>query len=233
MYKGVYIALLVPLVLHADVTMYRGRSFRLPRTCKHLAILGSTPHPTQYLTQGGAIKDLKNITLADFLDVEYLRDSLRSTLQLCMKNNVDHLLIAYLPAHFVAQRTVYRLSVYERCIRAFVKRIGSQVADLIRSVAREMGSEISVTLVLPTRKALRTVPFAFDSDEHRIQHYIRTFPRLKGIADKPFKLSIINNRNSDQNDAIMKYLSYEYVLQQPLHCTVLELDKEKFHRYIP
>jgi len=194
--------------------------------------LGSTPHPTQFLAQGGTINDLRRIRLADFLDVEYLCGSLRNTLQLCMKNNVDHLLIAYLPAHFVAQRAAYRLSVYERCINVFLKRIGSQIAAMISAIADEMGSEIPVTLVLPTRKMLRTVPLAFDSDEHRIQHYIRTFPQLKGIADKPFQLSVINNRNSDQNDAIMKYLSYEYVLQMPLHCTVLELDKDKFHRYI-
>lgn len=221
------------LSLNAQVAMYRGTSFCVPHRCKHLAILGSTPHPTQFLAQSGTMDDLRKIRLADFLDIEYLHDSFKNTLKLCMHNNIDHLLIAYLPGHFVAQRAAYALPVYERSMNSFLERIGPQIAAMIRTVAHEIGCEIPVTLVLPPRKVLKTVPIAFSSNEHRIQHYIRSFPRLKGLTVRPFQISIINNCGSDeQNEGIMRYLSYEYVLQTPLNFSVLELKKEKFHNYI-
>lgn len=225
------ILLLISSLLNAQVIMYRGTSFRVPRTCKHLAILGSTPHPTQFLAKGGTVHDLKKINLEDFLDIGYLRDSFKNTLQLCMQNNIDHLVIAYLPAHFVAQRAVYPLSMYEQVIDHFLKRIGPQIKNIISMVLDEMECTMPVTLIMPPRKLLKTVPVAFDSNEHRIQHYIRTFPRLKELQ-QPLHISIINNRGSEQNEAIMRYLSYEYVLQVPLQFTVLELEKDKFHKYV-
>lgn len=218
-------------LLHAQVTMYRGTSFRVPPHCKQVAILGSTPHPTQFLAEGGTIQDLKKINLEDFLDVEYLYDSFKNTLELCMYNNIDHLVIAYLPAHFVAQRAAYPLPVYEQAMDHFLRRIGPQIKNVILKVQAVMDCKIPVTLIMPPRKVLKTVPSTFDSNEHRIQHYIRTFPRLKGLKE-PLQVAIINNRGSGQNDAIMRYLSYEYVLQVPLHFTVLELEKDKFHKYI-
>ncbi len=218
--------------LGATVKLYRGTAFRVPRTCKKLAILGSTPHPTQFLANGGNIHDLKKINLQDFLDMEYLCTSWRNTLQLCMHNNIDHLLVTYLPGHFVAQRQAYPLPIYEREMYSFLRRIAAHIVDVIRATAHELGCIIPITLIVPPRSMLKAVPEAFDSDEHRIQHYIRSLPRLKGIAHKPLHIAIINNRGSDQNEAIMRYLSYEYILQAPLRFSVLELEKEKFHVYI-
>ncbi len=226
------ILLLISSLVNAHVTIYRGTSFRVPRACKNLAILGSTPHPTQFLAQGGTVNDLKKIKLEDFLDVPYLRNSFKNTLQLCMKNKVDHLLIVYLPAHFVAQRAAYTLPVYKQAIEHFLKRIGPQIKNIICKVAGEMGCKIPVTLIMPPRNLLKKVPCSFASSEHRVQHYIRSFPRLKGFTSSSLNISIINNRGSEQNEAIMKYLTYEYLLQIPLHFTVLELENDRFHKYI-
>ncbi len=228
-------ALFLVSISNARVKVYRGDSFRVPRTCKHLAILGSTPHPTQFIAnQTGTIDSLKKIKLSDFMDVEYLRDSYKNALFLCMHNQVDHLLIAYLPAHFVELRADYDTHIYVQAIRNFLKSITPQIKALIREVAQEIGCITPVTLVTPNKKGILRVPSFFESKEQKVQHYIRSFPHLKGIrGDTVMRLSIINNQGAEQqNEKIIRYLSYEYLFEGSLNFTTLELDKKTVHKYL-
>jgi hypothetical protein len=231
--RKILLIVLVSCSLNAQVTMHTTSAFHVPSTCRNIAILGSTPHPTRFLSKNKILEDLSKIDLNDFLDLEYLRDSFEDTLDLCMNHGVDHLLIAYLPGHFVEQRASCSLARFEKSMNAFVKRVGHQVSKVFSAVAKKKKCTIPITLILPPRETLKTVPVAFNSDDHRIQHYIRSFPQLKGLSPTgDYTISIVNNRDSNQNAGIMSYLSYEYVLKAPLNFSVLELKKEKFHKYI-
>ncbi len=226
---------LISSTCFATVTIYRGNTFRVPRSCKHLALLGSTPHPTAFLSkQNYSINSLRKLPLSRFLDVDYLKESFKQALTQCTEAHIDHLLITYLPAHFYEMRAHLPAYEYERGIRYFLRSIKPQIASLITEVADELKCSFPITVVLPTKKSIQEVPSSFTSSEQRVQHYIRSFPTLSNLSKtKSLNLSIINNKGSQEQTAyIEKYLSYEYVLTAHFNFQLLELNHTKFHRYL-
>src|ERR1700689_2328388 len=61
------------------VTVISGGTYQVPSSCKHLALLGSTPHPTQYLHDHDMdYNRLWRLQLEDFIDVEQLQESFKN-----------------------------------------------------------------------------------------------------------------------------------------------------------
>ena len=214
-----------------DIALYKGCSFKVPATCKHLALLGCTPHPTHYIKQGGKV-DLCYLKLADFLDVTQLRDSFSQVPILCKNNKIDHLLIAYLPIYFVELQALLKNNFVSSC-NIFLAVTASQVVSLLRELKNKLYPELSISLVLPNDEALRQVPSQKVSVEDRIRYSIKQFPRLRNIKESVLEvITIINNKNSGQDDGIINYMKYEYLFEKTLLYKILETSKTKFHTYI-
>lgn len=214
----------------ASVTRSTGTTFAVPQGCKRLALLGCTPHPTEYLSHKKDPKTMANLTLKDFLDRDDLKDSFTQVLKICEDNKVDHLLIAYLPIYFVSMRKLLQERFVDEC-EIFLHTIAPQIADVIKTLKKELGISVPVTLVIPSREALEKTPRAIGSSEDRVRYSIKQFPHLDGI-DHLEDILIINNKGSSQNDGIIRYLRYEYLLEPPVSYTTRETSKKRFHAYI-
>jgi hypothetical protein len=211
------------------ITIYQGSRFKIPSGTKNLALLGCTPHPTAYVQKHGCATCLRELRLEYFLDIEYLKDSLKQVFHLCKENKVDHLLIAYLPIYFVALRTCLKETFLEGCT-LFFKAIMPQINELIQTLAQECSFSIPITLLLPSQTELLRTPCGTISDEERIRYSIKQFPRLENFSYLD-TITIINNKNSGQNTAFIGYLEYEYLYEKKIGYQVVETNKEKFHRY--
>src|SRR5271154_6740858 len=87
------------------VDAYVGDYFFIPDNCKHIALIGCTPNPTDYLKEHRNTPGiLQTVALHDFLDMEYVRDSFDRTFLRCIEHGVEHLVIAYLPIYYVQMR---------------------------------------------------------------------------------------------------------------------------------
>ena len=211
------------------VSVSTGTSFVIPKGCKRLALLGCTPHPTVYLSQKNP-KALNTLELKDILDLDDLKDSFTQVLRICENNQIDHLLIAYLPIYFVKMRQLLK----ERFVpeaEAFLKAIAPQIATFIQELKKELDIQLPVSLLIPPKAALEKVPIELVSPEERVRYSIKQFPKLIGI-DRLDSLVIINNKGSSQNDGILRYLRYEYLFEPPISYEVYGTQKERFHKYL-
>lgn len=212
------------------VSVITGTTFVVPHGCKRLALLGSTPHPTVYLSQKKP-KNMVHLLLTDLFDLDYLKDSFSQVLKICADNNVDHLLIAYLPIYFMKMRQLLKERFAKECY-VFLQTIAPQVADFIRDLKKELGITVPVTIVVPPRKALERIPHKIDSSDEYARYLIKQFPHLEGI-DRLKSILIINNKSSSkQDEGIINYLRYEYLFEPPVLYTTSETTKKSFHMYI-
>ena len=211
------------------VTVSQGAVFSVPKGVNRLALLGCTPHPTNYLEKVATPRKMADLTLADLIDLHDLEDSFRQILHLCVTHKVDHLLIAYLPIYFVKMRQLTGPQFLEAS-NTFLTTIAPQVKAFIETIARKEGITVPITLVVPPRTVLEKVPCTIGSGESRVRYLIKQFPHLVLNDTKP--ILIINNKGSDQNEGIIRYLQYEYLFDNPLTYEVCETDKKRFHKYL-
>ncbi len=212
-----------------DVTVMSGTTFTIPPTCRRIALLGCTPHPTTYLTNGG-IKPLQSLTLSDFLAVDDLMDSFTQVLTICESKKIDHLLIAYLPIYFVTMKQLLKEHFVPECYQ-FLANIAPQVADLLRRLKKDLKSTVSVTIVIPSYEELHKIPDTIVSQEERVRYSVKQFPRLAGI-EQIEDILIINNKGSSQNMGIINYLHYDYLFAGPIRYHVSETTTTRFHHYL-
>ncbi len=212
----------------SEATVLTGSTFTVPTGCKRVALLGCTPHPMVYLSQKNP-KQMANLMLKDVLDLDDLKDSFSQVLRICEDTKMDHLLIAYLPIYFVKMRQLLKELFVSEC-HIFLQTIAPQIAKFVRDLKNELGITVPVTLVIPPREALEKVPDQIVSPEQRVQYSIKQFPRLSGI-DRLEEILIINNKSTSQNEGIIRYLQYEYLLEPPVRYTTIETSKERFHTY--
>jgi hypothetical protein len=217
---GIALIIGVGVTTHSNMTVMRADKFSIPACVKYLE---KKDYPLNYL------KDLK---LGDFVDARDLRDSFRQVLLSCKKNNVDHLLIAYLPIYFVELRKLLKNDFTTGCT-LFLKSLGPQIQKLLTEVAHELQSTLPVTLIMPPAHALARVPIVTLSSEDRVRYLIKQFPLLDGIDYSNLEtLTIINNQGSEQNTGLIDYLRYEYLYNKPLTYRIVETDKKHFHKYL-
>ncbi len=174
------------------------------------------------------------LTLEDLIDINDLEDSFKQVLHLCIKNKVDHLLIAYLPIYFVKMKMLTGKKFIEQS-HEFMTIIAPQVARFIENIAQKEQITIPITIVVPPKEALEKVPSSIISKEDRVRYLIKQFPKLT-LTDTQTILIINNkgssNKGSSQNDGIIRYLKYEYLFDKPLTYEVCETDKKRFHKYL-
>lgn len=215
-----------------NVNIYTSEIFYIPKNVKHLALLGCTPQPGKFVQQKCNVEALKNIKLNEFLDIEYLRDSFTTVLTLCKNNNIDHLLIAYLPVYFVDLKQILGSQFIEGSID-FFNAIKPQIQNLLQDIQNDMHCAVPITIIIPTIAKLKQIPNRRIDNAERIQFLIKQFPKIGNLNSSHIEMiTIINNKGSDQNEDIINYLSYEYLLDKKLNYGVLETNKEKFHKYI-
>lgn len=220
-------------IAHSAVTHKTSNSFKVPHSTKRLGLLGCTPHPAQYIkTHGYNRKKMRTIQLADFLDVDYLRDSFDQVLLLCKQHNIDHLLIAYLPVYFIDMHELVHHQFVTASSR-FLRTIVPQMEQLIKEEVHKLDCNSSITIVVPPRSSLKRVPQHRIPLDERIRYLIKQFPHLNGISSSDLDtLVIINNQGEDdQNENIIRYLKYEYLFEKPLKYETININKPKFHQY--
>lgn len=137
-----------------QITAYIGDQFVIPHDCKHIALLGCTPHPTQYLMDHDNNKELiRNIHIEDFLDIEYVTDSFVRTFEICKNEQIDHLIIAYLPIYFVRMRPILG-DQFVPYSRMFLNNIVPEIKKLIEHAAHRTGYIAKTILISPTDQEL-------------------------------------------------------------------------------
>ncbi len=214
------------------VNVYTGTTFFIPAQVRNLALLGCTPQPSIYLQNKDNRRFLSSIKLNKLLDIDYLKDSFEQTITLCKHNSVDHLLIAYLPIYFSDIKQSNPETFIDDCT-TFLENIAPQIKTLIEEIMKTMDYSIPVTIILPTRKELEKVPSGRMTNKQRIQFLIKQFPQLINLNTSDLRIiTIINNKNSDQNEEIINYFEYEYLFNKPIEYSILSTDKEKFHKYL-
>ena len=215
----------------ADINIYcyTGDSFYIPQKCTNIALLGCTPHPMAYLRKHDDA-DLKNLTLNDFLDRDYLIDSFIKTFLICNERHIDHLIIAYLPIHFVEIRQLLGNQFISQC-PIFLNNIAQEVKQIIEKVKKDVGFENEVTLIIPPMHQLARIPNKIDSFEERVRYLIKQFPLLKNISQSSLTtITVINNKSSDEDDKLIDYLKYEYLFEKSLVFEKCAIGKERFHK---
>ena len=215
-----------PSQIHA----YIGDEFRIPEQCKHIALLGCTPHPTNYVKRHANNPELlDSIKLGDFLDLDYLGDSFNRTFMLCKENDIDHLVIAYLPIYYLGMHQLLGDGFVKSC-RLFLDRIIKEIVPFIEKEAQKVGYRGQITVIVLPDYQLARVPMDLAGIEDRIRYLIKQFPRLKNISGSGLQtITIINNKESQEDDVIINYLKYEYLYEKPIMYKKLTTGKERFH----
>lgn len=218
--------------LQQQVVVSQTGVFYVPKSCKHLGILGSTPHPTLYVKKQKQL-DLQAIKLQDFLDITALKDSFTKTVQLCEKQGIDHLLIAYLPVYYAKLKNEFGERA-SSMVSIFLRSISPQIRELIQDVLISMDSALPVTLMLPTYNELKRIPDEVVSEEQYAQFLIKQFPALDWSDSDLQYITIINTKldEGEQNNAIERYLQYEYLYNKPVQFMQAAIEKPRFHTYI-
>ena len=185
----------------SKINIYTGDYFNVPENCKHIALIGCTPHPTNYLkNKDNKFELLHNIKLNDFLDIEYLNDSFQRTFKICSDNKVDHLVIAYLPIYYIGLRQVFGNQFVRSC-RVFLYRIIKEIESIIQNTSKSAGFAGNITLILPTDSELAKVPQNIADINERIKYLVKQFPRIENFNQLQ-TMTIINNKKSDEDDKI-------------------------------
>jgi len=215
-----------------QVTVSQTGLFYVPKNCKHLGLLGSTPHPTLYVKKQKQF-NLHEIKLPDFLDTAALKDSFAKTVQLCEKQGIDHLLIAYLSVYYANLKKEFGERV-SSMMSIFLRSIAPQIRELIQDVLISMHSTLPVTLMLPTYNELERIPDEVVSEEQYAQFLIKQFPALEWSHSDLQYITIINTKldEGEQTNAIEQYLQYEYLYSRPVIFKQAAIDKKRFHMYI-
>lgn len=205
--------------------------FTIPTGCEHIALIGCTPHPTEYLKQHNNDPScLKTIRIHDFLDREYLADSYERTCLICKEQQVDHLIIAYLPIYFMRMRALLG-DQFVRCCRKFLSNIKNDMVAVIEAAAQKVGYTGQVTLILPSDQQLSRVPTDLTEKEDRVRYLIKQFPFFINRGTSQLKrVTIINNEDSSADDMITSYLKYEYLYDSPVAYATCSTGKKQFHK---
>lgn len=213
-----------------QVTTYTGDHFIIPHECRHIALLGCTPHPTQYLAEHGNNADcLRNISINNFLDIAYVADSFNETFKVCKKQGVDHLIIAYLPIYFMRMRAVLGNQFVTYC-RMFFNSIVPEMKQLIKHAAQQTEYTGKITLIIPPDYQLARVPESIENKDDRIRYLIKQFPSFKNITSSALEtIIIINNEQSSEDAMLISYLKYEYIFEKPINYITCSTGKKQFH----
>ncbi len=213
-----------------QVHAYVGDYFVIPSESKHIALLGCTPHPTEYIKKNNNSRQLLHtIKLADFLDIDYVRDSFKKTFSLCKEHDVDHLVIAYLPIYYSGMRKLLGEHFVDGC-RIFFKRIIQEIIAIIEQSIVDTEFTGDVTLIIPPDYQLARVPQEISGIDERIRYLIKQFPVLKNISGSSLEtITIINNRASREDDRLIDYLQYEYLYEKRIAFKKSDTGKERFH----
>lgn len=221
-----------PMIFYNDtnVQVYTGDTFYIPAGCRNLGLLGCTPHPAHYLKEhGNDAQLLETITLSTFLDVDYVRDSFDRTFALCNVHQIDHLLIAYLPIYYIGLKQQLGDQFMSGC-RHFFSRIVPEITSLITKSAVAVGYHGGVTLIIPPDYQLALVPQQLADTAERMRYLIKQFPKLNNISQSELQtITIINNKNSDEDDMLVNYFKYEYLYEKPVEYKKCDTGKERFH----
>lgn len=233
LFVAIACALLVAQFVHSakeQVTIYTGDHFSIPHDCRHIALLGCTPHPTQYLAEhGNNANCLRNMSIDSFLDVAYVTDSFDETFKICKKQGVDHLIIAYLPIYFIRMRTVLG-NQFVTCCRIFFDRIIAEMKQLIEHAAQQSEYTGKITVIIPPDYQLARVPESIATKEDRIRYLIKQFPSLKNITNSALEtITIVNNEQSSEDEMLISYLKYEYIFEKPITYNTCSIGKKQFH----
>jgi len=231
----VIILLLILCLLKLDiitnnqpVSLIYATDFNIKNNIRNLAIMGCTPHPTNFLQKNQNIS-LKNINLKEFLDIQDLENSFEDLINCCRDNEVDHLLIPYLPVHYIKLKEILDNNFIKE-ITYFLDSSSAEIKEIITKVKNKLNYDKNITIILPTKKSLKQIPNYELSYEDRIAYLIKQLPKLKGINNLD-NIIIINNKGSRQNEELINYLKYEYLFEKPIRYRIATLNKEKFYKY--
>ncbi len=215
-----------------SVTCYTGNHIYLKRDDKHVAFLGCTPHPTKYLKElpNHHIAILNEITLSKIIDIDDLFDSFCKTLFICKNNNVDHLIIAYLPIYFMELKQLLGKNFIQG-IQQFFKNIVPSIIMLISQAKIHSRYTGNITLILPPVDQLTLIPEHFNHPATRTAYLAKQFPRIKNIDACPIEtITIINNENDAESRELINYFSYTYLLKKPITYQIHAIGKKRFHK---
>lgn len=212
------------------IASYTSDTFTIPLECKHLALLGCTPHPTRYLEEhGNDAALLHSLRIQDFLDLDYVTDSFIRTFELCKEKEIDHLLIAYLPIYYVRMRPILGDQFVHYC-RVYFTKVVPALLQVIEQAQQQTNYYGKTTLITPTDKALSQIPKSIDDRNDRTRYLIKQFPKLHNISCSPLEtITIINNAHSQEDNMLIAYLKYEYLFEKPIAYHKATLNKERFH----
>ena len=166
------------------------------------------------------------------MDITALKDSFAKTVQLCEKQGIDHLLIAYLPVYYAKLKNEFGERV-SSTMSIFLRNIAPQIRELIQDILISMHSALPVTLMLPTYNELERIPDEVVSEEQYAQFLVKQFPALDWSDSDLRCITIINTKldEGEQNNAIERYFQYEYLYNSPVQFIQTAIDKTRFHTY--
>lgn len=211
----------------------------IPPTTSRLGLLGCTPHPTVYLKNFANATQrmlaIEKIDISDFLDIDYLKDSFTKTFLICKDQQIDHLVMAYLPIYFVDMQILLE-NDFLKASQIFLAGMKSQITPLIDSAAKTAGFTGSFQLVLPTAEQIQETPKYISSQDQRTAFLVRHFPYFDNLKNSQVKtLVIINNSppseidNNEDNDLITLF-RFIYLTQKELTFEQYGTGKTRFHK---
>jgi hypothetical protein len=190
---------------------------------------GSTAHPTRYLLKNGYNAGLfHSLPFNELMDVEKLKDSFIHLFSQASDYNIDTLIIAYLPIHFMSLKEQFPQE-YTTIIKEFFEVYIPSIENIIKET-QELYFKGRVIWYIPALEVFNTIPTHLTKQEY-IQHLIYEFPLLK-YTDSPetTHIFIFNNTGSDQNEMLIDTLKKVYALY-PIEYHVVDIGTAKFYPY--
>lgn len=207
------------------VTIVWTTSEHVPIVTEHnTGILGSTPHPTCMVSAHPHTATIPE--LAHIIDKEYYYNSWKEVLELCNKNSITQLIVAYLPVYFVELQKIWTMQTAQHAA-IFFEKSKEYIINSIYRASQDVQFRGTIVIVIPVRSQFDLLNS--QDVENRTYSLFTHFPKLNIPVNST--ITIFNTCNAHNES---KYLYELFKNTYPQAIWKLQfLQRSQFHKYIP
>jgi hypothetical protein len=199
-----------------------------------IGLAGFTPHPTEYIK-----KNINNIENIDFdainiekiIDIEYFKESVEKKIICCKKNNINLLIVAFLPVYYTEMIKILGLKksqyIYEEFNRVYLPII----FNFYKNISKKLNYLGEIIISIPPSDFLKDLPSKSLSDEERGCFLISQFPTLNFSENEEYTILVINSFPSSEDRNIIKNLQKKHPTNNFFY-KIDHINKNKFYKYI-
>ena len=210
---------------HSHVTIVWTTSEHAPIiTAQNTGILGSTPHPTYALF--GYHDTVIIPELAHIIDKEYYYNSWKEILDVCNKNSINQLIVAYLPVYFVELQKIWTTQT-GKYAEIFFEKSKEYIINTAYRASQDVQFQGTIVIVIPVQSQFDHL--SVEQLKDRTYSLFTDFPQLSISVN--YTITIFNTYNTHNES---KYLYELFKNTYPQATWKLQfLQRSQFHQYIP